>query len=156
MNMINKENLFNLFPNSDDLDNKSDADIEIKITESPHYKLSMFKKIVTNHIVFFKSYEAQMKQVDKNFSTDDAKTQAGFVVYNRAWHYIKDIDIEDADHQNDIILHDPYDLAYCLQLAIRYFESTEEYERCAFLFRFQNYLEIVADKLESVFNKTQK
>ena len=150
--MINKENLFNLFPEPDDVDNKSDHDIEIKITESPHYKLSMFKKIVTNHIVFFKSYELQMKQADEKFNADEVKRQAGFVVYNRAWHYIKNIDIDNNDHIKDLILMDPYDMAYCLQLGIKYFESTEEYERCAHLFKIQKFLEKIAEKTEDLKN----
>ena len=124
MNMIDKNKLFNLFPEpNDDVDNMSDREIEINIVESPIYKLRKYLKIVSNHQAFFASYTLQMKQIDPKFDAEETKQQAAFVVYNRSWHYIKDFDMNDDNHMRDLVLINPYDMSYALQLSIKYFES---------------------------------
>ena len=54
-------------------------------------------------------------------------------VYNRAWSYIKDVNIDDDEHQDALWEFNSKPLFKALNQAISYFESTEEYERCAFL-----------------------
>lgn len=151
MNMpIDKNKLFNLFPESNrDPDDMTDHEIEVNIVESIIYKLKKYLKIVSNHQVFFASYTMQMKQADPKFDAEATKRQAAFVVYNRSWHYIKDFNLDDEDHLRDLVLINPYDLSYALQLSIKYFESTEEYEKCAHLFKIQQFLEVTVNMTSS-------
>lgn len=154
MSMIDKNRLFNLFPGADDnIDNMSDKDIEINIVESPMYKLRKFLKIVSNHQAFFASYTLQMKQVDPKFDAEATKEQAAFVIYNRAWNYIKDFDMDDDDQMGDLVLTNPYDMSYALHLSIKYFEGTEEYERCAHLHRIQQFVEKIPEMSQEIFDK---
>jgi len=55
------------------------------------------------------------------------------VVYNRAWHYIQNVDIDNKEH---IIALNKYSDEYldtALKLGISFFEQQEQYERCALL-----------------------
>ena len=141
MNMIDKENLFNLFPEPENTDNVSESDVEINITESAHYNIGKFKKLIENHIIFFKHFKRGMQEAKAEYDEAETQRQAAFIVYNRAWFYINKVSLENREHVLDITLYNPYDLSYCLQLAIKFFETTEEYERCAHLFAIQNFLE---------------
>ena len=58
-----------------------------------------------------------------------------FVTYNRAWSYIKQIDINDNDHVEAISLYRDDALETTLELGIKYFQNLEEYERCAHLLK---------------------
>ena len=140
--MIDKDNLFNLFPDpSDKPDDSLEADIEIQITESAHYRVGMFTKLITQQKRFLRQIESFFTRAGKEFDTESHDQQSRFVVYNRAWHYIKNVDLNNREHLADIVIHNIYDFAYALHLAIKYFEGTEEYEKCAHLFKIQGFLE---------------
>lgn len=137
--MIDKNKLFSLFSNSDDdFDNKkSIKDLE-KIMEeeleSPINKLGMFVKLIINHLVF---HQKLKKFLDKESSgaidLETTKEAASFAVFNRAWYYIKDLDLKNKSHCKAVINYKSGPLKQTLGEAISYFESVEEYEKCAFL-----------------------
>lgn len=138
MSVMNKDNIFNLFS---DPDNLSDAEVSEKIVESPHYKIGMFTKIVLGQKRFLRQIEHFYNQAGKKIDIEEHDKHSRFVVYNRGWHYIKDIDLNQKNHLMDLVVGNIYDLAYALQLALKYFESTEEYEKCAHLFKIQQFLD---------------
>ena len=54
-----------------------------------------------------------------------------FTVYNRAWFYIDQIDLNDKNHIDAILDFKKEPLLSILGKALQYFEDTEQYERCA-------------------------
>jgi hypothetical protein len=142
--MIDKNNLFNLFPQPEDRGRveMNDDEIEIEVMSSTHFKVGKFKKLIENHQLFFERFKRGMKEADaQNYDHKETKRQAAFIVFNRAWHYIKDFDLDNKEDVLDLTLFNPYDLAYTLQLAIKFHENIEEYEKCAHLFSIQKFLE---------------
>ena len=140
--MINKDNIFNLFPDPDDIpDDSFEVDIELKVTESAHYRVGMFTKLILNQKNFVRTVENFFTRAGKEFDKSSHDLQSKFVVYNRAWHYIKGVDLNEREHLADIVISDVYDFAYALHLAIKYFELSEEYEKCAHMFKIQQFLE---------------
>lgn len=137
--MIDKNKLFSLFGSSDDdFDNKkSIKDLE-KIMEeeleSPINKLGMFVKLIINHLVF---HQKLKKFLDKESSgaidLETTKEAASFAVFNRAWYYIKDLDLKNKKHCKAVMDYKSGPLKQTLEEAISYFEEVEEYEKCAFL-----------------------
>tara|TARA_R110002153_G_scaffold60555_1_gene164025 strand:- start:424 stop:864 length:441 start_codon:yes stop_codon:yes gene_type:complete len=142
--MINKNDLFNLFPQPEDRGRVdiTDDEIEIEVSSSSHFKIGKFKKLIENHQLFFEHFKRGMEEANaKNIDHEETKRQASFIVYNRAWYYIKGINLNEKEDVLDLTLFNPYDLAYTLQLAIKFHESVEEYEKCAHLFKIQQFLE---------------
>ena len=143
--MINKNDLFNLFPQPDDSDKNNiidEEEIEIEVRSSSYFKIGKFKKLIENHQLFFEHFKRGMKGEDADkIDHEETKRQASYIVYNRAWYYIKSISLGKKEDVLDLTLFNPYDLAYTLQLAIKFHESIEEYEKCAHLFNIQKFLE---------------
>ena len=142
--MIDKNNLFNLFPQPEDRGRveMNDDEIEIEVMSSTHFKVGKFKTLIENHQLSFERFKRGMKEADaQNYDHKETKRQAAFIVFNRAWHYIKDFDLDNKEDVLDLTLFNPYDLAYTLQLAIKFHENIEEYEKCAHLFSIQKFLE---------------
>ena len=142
--MIDKNNLFNLFPQPEDRGRveMNDDEIEIEVMSSTHFKVGKFKTLIENHQLSFERFKRGMKEADaQNYDHKETKRQAAFIVFNRAWHYIKDFDLDNKEDVLDLTLFNPYDLAYTLQLAIKFYEGEEEYEKCAHLFSIQKFLE---------------
>ena len=150
--MIDANRLFGLFGDGDKTPEEVQAEdkgLSIEIRESPTWKVNMFKKIVANHINFQEKVARFFKKKNKEWEDSDGKEHAELVIYNRAWHYIKDVDIDNKYYVYELLNQEPYEFSLCLQLAVKYFEKQEKYERCAHLHSIIKFLEgIYEDNLD--------
>ena len=112
--MINIENLFHLFPKGDNDD--KNHDVYVDFATKPVYKLGMWKKLILNHINFKKKVLLFFKQSNGEFD-------------------IKDINLKNDDHIEAIVTYGDEALQTSLELGIKFFQNTEEYEKCAHLLK---------------------
>lgn len=135
--MIDKDKIFQLFVDGKEItDDKTKEDIK-EFLNGPFAKIGMFVKLIQNHQVFHKKLEKFLKKEQPNYNVESTKEASEFTVFNRAWTYIKNVDIDDKDHINAIINFDPKTLLKVLNSSIKFFENYEEYEKCAHLFKIQ-------------------
>ena len=130
--MANLDKIFDLFSANEELDGVNST-VQIDFTQTPIYWIGMYKKLVLNHINFNKKVLKFFKQSNQELDLEDMKDAGEFVVYNRAWHYIQNVDIDNKEH---IIALNKYSDEYldtALKLGISFFEQQEQYERCALL-----------------------
>ena len=142
--MPNLDKIFDLFSANEELDGINST-IQIDFTQTPIYWIGMYKKLVLNHINFNKKVLQFFKQSNQELDVEDMKDAGEFVVYNRAWHYIQNVDIDNKEH---IIALEKYSDEYldtALKLGISFFEQHEQYERCALLKK-------ILDKVEEISN----
>ena len=129
--MPNINKIFGLF---DDGKNSTPAkEIYIDFMSTPEGKIGMFMKLINNNIVFNEKIKAFFKKVDGSFDEIGTKKSSEFTVFNRAWYYIKDIDIDKSNHLYALTKQNIPVLLETLKLIIRFFEEREEYEKCAHL-----------------------
>lgn len=132
---MNKDKIFDLFVE----DNNS-----IKPLDLPqgHYyaKIGMFTKLILNHFVFHAKLEKFLQKEEPTYSIQSTKEASEFVVFNRAWHYISQINPNDKEVVFAILDFDSKSLNKALESALQYFVEREEYERCAHLFKIQTIL----------------
>jgi|TARA_B110000305_G_scaffold14625_1_gene13700 hypothetical protein len=135
--MIDKDKIFKLFVDGKEIDGDKTKE-EIKdFMNGPYAKIGMFVKLIQNHEVFHKKLEKFLKQEQPDYNVESTKEASEFTVYNRAWSYIKQIDIDNSDHLNAIINFDPKVFYKTLEGAVNFFESYEEYEKCAHLHKIK-------------------
>lgn len=138
--MIDKDRIFELFGGKQGDETK---DIEELITadtdflKSPMAKLGMFTKMVYNHEVFHKKLKKFFQQENKSFNAKDTKEASSFAVFNRAYSYIKHLNMENSEHIEAVWEFNTKALLKSITLAILYFETTEEYEKCAKLYEIK-------------------
>ena len=139
--MIDKNKLFGLFGDAKDTNNGSEAvalfHANQELLETPFIKIGMFTKLIVNHWVFYEKLKQFLSKEQPDYNVEETKKASEFTVYNRAWHYIKQINIDKEDHLNAIIEFKKDPFIPALEAAINYFEDpdVEQYERCAFLFK---------------------
>lgn len=128
---MNFNNIFNLF------DEGRDEKVEgyYNITTSPEYWLGMHKKLVLNHINFKKKALNFFRESNPELDIEDIKKAGEYVAYNKAWAYIKNIDMKNEIHVLNIINCGDDLLETSLELSIKYFQDIEEYEKCAHLLK---------------------
>ena len=135
--MIDKDKIFQLFVDGKEInDDKTKSEIR-DFMHGPFAKIGMFVKLIQNHEVFHRKLEKFLKKEQPNYNVESTKEASEFTVYNRAWSYIKNISINDEDDLNAIINFEPKALLKVLVSSIVFFESYEEYEKCAHLHKIQ-------------------
>jgi len=139
--MIDKNKIFQLFVDGKEIDDEKTKD-EIKdFMNGPFAKIGMFVKLIQNHKIFHQKLEKFLKKEQPNYNVQSTKEASEFTVYNRAWTYIKVISLDNHDDVNAIINFDPEIFYEALDNAVKYFESIEDYEKCAHLFNIQQVVE---------------
>ena len=131
--MVSIDNIFGLFSHDDkDLSGEGKTTYE-DLKTSPMYYVGMYKKLVLNHINFNKKVIKFFKESNEELDIEDVENAGEFVVYNRAWHYIQNVDINVEEHVIAIEKYTDEYLDTALKLGIHFFEEYEEYEKCALL-----------------------
>lgn len=124
-------NIFNLF--NEDYINDDESSLLMDFSEHPFYKISGFNKIINNHL-FFKNYSLKMfRNISNDLNTEEIERAGEYLMFDKAWGYIKDINVENPFHVECIGKKISPDFIENLDLSIRFFEKYEEYEKCALL-----------------------
>lgn len=137
--MIDKDKIFQLFVDGKEInDDKTKSEIK-EFMNGPFAKIGMFVKLIQNHQVFHLKLEKFLKKEQPNYNVESTKEASEFTVYNRAWHYIKEINLDNHDDVNAIINFDSKIFYKALDSAIKFFQQPdyEEYEKCAHLHKLK-------------------
>ena len=126
------DNIFELFSEGDDLDGINN-EVYIDFSTTPIYWIGMYKKLVLNHINFNKKVLKFFKEANCELDIEDMKEAGEFVVYNKAWYYIQNIDLTNVDHLLAIHEYSDEYLDTSLKLGVHFFEQHEQFKRCALL-----------------------
>jgi len=125
--MIDKDKVFNLFSNEMGNDSLSIDDL----MKDPLSKIGMFVKLIQNHEIFHKKLNQFLSKENPDYDIEQTKNASMFTVYNRAWFYINQIDLTDKNHLDAVLDFKKEPFISILEKVLQYFESIEEYEKCA-------------------------
>lgn len=135
--MIDKDKIFQLFVDGKEITDDSTKE-EIKdFMNGPFAKIGMFVKLIQNHQIFHQKLEKFLKKEQPNYNVESTKEASEFTVYNRAYTYIKKINIAEEEDKKALLNFDEDILLEVLNNSIKFFENYEEYKKCAHLFNIQ-------------------
>ena len=109
--------------------------------ETPHFKVGMFCKMIKNGKSFTKQLLGFFKTSNDPIDLSGIDEASEIMMYNRAFSWIQECDLEDDNWKLALHNHKEKGIIECLIGSIKYFESIEEYETCAFLKKLQNFTE---------------
>ncbi len=131
---INK--IFNLFNNEEPPSLKEkfqQVDALLDYKNHPLFWVGMFKKLIQNHQVFNDQLLKFFDNLDEGLNMIDVDKAGEYVVFNRAWEYIKKVDPDNLVTQEALYRFADDYLKVSLELSLHYFQEHEEYEKCAHL-----------------------
>jgi len=135
--MIDMTNIFGLFVPGEELDGTKTATNLDELKTKPIFHVGMYKKLIINHLNFNTKVLNFFKQSNQEFDMNDIKEAGEYVVYNRAWSYIANVDVKNKGYI-DALKHYSDDEFYAtLDMGIEFFQQDELYERCAFLLKIK-------------------
>ena len=128
---MNIDNIFNLF--NEDLPNDDETSLLIDFSEHPLYWIGGFNKIISNHLFFTKYTAKVFKNISPELNIDDVEKAGEYLMFDKAWDYIKNIKLDNPFHIECINKKISPEFEGNLDVAIKFFEVLELYERCALL-----------------------
>jgi hypothetical protein len=130
---------------------RSDSDrLEENLTsfkKTPYFKIGVFTKLIMNGLSFKKQVIMLFENSDGNMDMRDVDLMGEFMMYQRAWYWISQLDWTDEEWLNDLRRSSNDKLLTAVKLSINFFEDEEEFEKCAFLKKIQDFVE---DYLETI------
>ena len=133
------DKVFNLFDEKDSIKNPT---TKLDLTESPIMWIGMFKKLVMNYKVFSQQLINMFSSVDRPLDTDHIKKASTYMVYTRAFAYISKLDITNSSHIDCLKMYSDNELKQSINISLYYYESLEEYEKCAVLKKIQDMISL--------------
>jgi hypothetical protein len=142
---MDKEKIFGLF------DNNFDENLQKEIgsyKKSFHFKIGMFIKVVIYGDKWKNSVVSMFSKANTDFDVKDIDSVGNMMLYTRAWYWISQFDFDNKECINDLNIfldkdeetYNSSDLFISLMRTIKYFEKTEEFEKCAFLVKIRDLL----------------
>jgi hypothetical protein len=138
---MNVGSIFALFGFNEDgkEDKKLKKELEA-FKETPHFKVRMFIKMVSQGMGFKNQLLKFFSNMQPKMDTSDLGEAGDFMMYNRAWYWISECNLRKKDWKLALQDNASEDFIGCLEVALRYFESLEEFEKCALLKKIQDFV----------------
>ena len=129
--MIDKDKIFELFGSP--INEEEDfINVASAMLDEPFNRIGMFTKLIINHIIFHQKLSKFLsKESNMAIDLEDTKQASAFAIFNRAWFYIKQIDLKNKSDLEAVVQFKKEPFLSTLNEAIEYFEEVEEYEKCA-------------------------
>ena len=135
--MIDMSNIFGLFVPGEQLDGTNTATNLNELQSKPIFHVGMYKKLILNHLNFNTKVLNFFKQSNQEFDVNDIKEAGEYVVFNRAWSYISNVNIKNKGYIDALKHYSDEQFYATLDMGIEFFQKDELYERCAFLLKIK-------------------
>ena len=135
--MIDMTNIFGLFIPGEELDGTKTATNLDELKTKPIFHVGMYKKLILNHLNFNTKVLNFFKQSNQEFDVNDIKEAGEYVVFNRAWSYISNVNIKNKGYIDALKHYSDEQFYATLDMGIEFFQKDELYERCAFLLKIK-------------------
>ena len=134
-------NIFALFGFSDGNNNPKDIEGELELfKETAHFKLGMFQKLILNGNLFKEHILKFFVKSDPELDIKGIDDAGEYMMYTRAYFWIQECKVRSKFWNEALKMYSSEDFSHALRLSIQYFESVEEYEKCAHLKKIQDFV----------------
>lgn len=138
--MIDVNKIFDTF--EEPTDSGFPGTVYIDFKDHPAYWVGMFEKTILNYENYCIKLLHLFKTASPTLNLDDVQDAGEYIVYNRAFEHIKDLDLTNKSHLDSLENRTSKRLRNYLVKSIEYFITIEEYEKCAVLKSIQDQVEL--------------
>ena len=110
-----------------------DVSLLVDFSDHPLYWIGGFTKLISNQLFFEKYTVISFNKIAPEIDIEKLEETSKFLIYSRAWDYIKKIKLDNPLHIDCIKTKANKPFLDALEASIKFFEELEEYEKCALL-----------------------
>lgn len=108
----------------------------------PRYFIKIFQKLVINYTGYSDQLIDFFASSDPEIDVANVKKAGEGMLYNRAYGFITKLDLQDEYHIKILFQEVNPKLEKSLQKTLSYFEGEEEYEKCAIIKKYLDFLNL--------------
>ena len=145
---IDPNSVFGLFGDtsgSSDFSEKEPGRIEI--SEHPLILVGMFTRMVLRGEEVNKDIMKFFQEIERKVTASEQEHFNKFMIYNRALSFLAQINLDDPLHVEVLLDKTGEDFLQACNMTIEFFTEREEYEKCAFIKKFQDFIKFSQNKL---------
>ena len=106
----------------------------------PRYYIRMFTKLILNYTSYNKQLIDFFGKSDPGLDVEEVVQTGEMMLYSRAYFYLTQLDIHDNYHVKILLTESNPKLKEALDKSLIFFEGEEEYEKCAILKGYLDFL----------------
>lgn len=106
----------------------------------PRYFIRMFIKLILNYTSYSKQLINFFGSAEPELDLGEISQTGEMMLYERAYYYLNLIDIQDKYHIKILFEEANPKLEEALTKSLKFFEQEEEYEKCAILKKYLDFL----------------
>jgi len=129
------------FPEDDNKNSKEIKNMKAELSaykETPDFKLGMFYKLIMNGTTFKKQILNFFSKADPILDIMKIDEAGEFMMFTRAYFWIGGFKFRSKIWKESLKHYSHEKFLVAIKLSMNYFESTEEYEKCAHLKKIQD------------------
>lgn len=104
------------------------------LKDHPAFHIGMFHKIINREDDIHLQMIVQSLDVDEE-TKRSIKEMSTYLTFTQAYNYLTLIDLQNETHKKYLSVHSNTEFLIAAEKALKYFESTEEFEKCSFIQR---------------------
>lgn len=140
--MIDPNKIFQAFDSPNPIIDANFA-LQNDLTSQPEYLIGMYMKIINNSQSGDKILFNILKKIDKSIKIEELEMAGEYFIFNKAYSYLEKLDLKSKKIASTIKkINHSIQLNTTLDMGINYFESCEEYMKCAHILKVKNLLKI--------------
>jgi len=145
---IDPNNVFRLFGDtSGSSDSFEKEPGRIEISEHPLILVGMFTRMVLRGEEVNKDIMKFFQEIERKVTASEQEHFNKFMIYNRALSFLAQINLDDPLHVEVLLDKTGEDFLQACNVTIEFFTEREEYEKCAFIKKFQDFIKFSQNKL---------
>lgn len=147
---VDPNNIFGLFDSGSEQPEpgrKTGMEKSIEISDHPLILMGMFTRMVLRGEEINKDIMKFFQEIDRPVTKAEQEEFNKFMVFTRALHFLYQLDLENDFHIEVLLAKGDQDFLDACQQVIDFFSTREEYERCASVKKYQDFINFSKKKL---------
>ena len=143
---IDPKNIFGLFDSGSKESEEKEIG-KIEISDHPLILVGMFTRMVLRGEEVNKDIMKFFQEIERKVTASEQEHFNKFMIYNRALSFLAKVDLKDPFHVEVLLEKTGGDFLQACDMTIQFFTEREEYEKCAFIKKFQDFIKFSQNKL---------
>jgi len=144
---IDPKNIFELFDSGSNRESEEKEIGKIEISDHPLILVGMFTRMVLRGEEVNKDIMRFFQEISREVTVTEQEHFNKFMIYNRALSFLEKINFENTLHVEILLEKTGGDFLQACNMTIQFFTEREEYEKCAFIKKFQDFVKFSQKKL---------
>lgn len=146
---MNPDTVFSLFDSEPENQGENLNKEITNLSEHPYVLMGLFTRMIIrgeesiqNTIEFLKAIK-----MDSSFDFETNTAFSRYMLYTAGFNHLSKLSLEDPLHQDTLLEKAGEDFLTACDKAIQFFQSREEYEKCALIKKFSDFINFSQNKL---------